>query len=183
MTPRPIDCLRIVWWAQLGYLHGARRGRLAGRLASGFLALMWWPTLPLLVIAQALLLARPRARYYMSPQRDAVIAVVASSDAWEIGEHLSAHPGHGRGRALRELMTAPVLAAADTTGIDVRANAATAELARRYITDIPGLVDVGRAFPRGRRLLRGARPDPAAPGDRPLSRPEDAGGGIPTAST
>ena len=154
VAPEPIDCLRIVWWAQLGYLHGARHGRPPERAFSAFIALLWWPFFLLLVLVQVLLLVRPRARYYLTPQRDAVIAVVAHKSTWQISEHASARPGHGRGRALRDLIVPTLTSAADLSGITIQATAATAGLSQLYASEIPGLIDVGPAIPRGRHLVR-----------------------------
>ena len=68
----------LVWWLQVGFLHGATKGRPGARLLSGILWLGWWPAFPLLVIVQACLLSSRRSRYYLSPDRDAVLAIRAT---------------------------------------------------------------------------------------------------------
>ena len=155
--PGAVDVARIVWWSQRGYRHGARRGRGAGRLFSAFLALAWWPALPLLLPVQAALIARPNARYYMSPQRDAVLAVVATTKGWHVEDHAAAHPGTGAGRALRALVLPQLGQAADAAQVPIYTTAATAALSAGYTAEHPELVDVGRGYPRGRQMRRAPR--------------------------
>lgn len=151
------DVPRILWWSQRGFLHGARHGHGAGRVASVLLALMWWPMFPLLMVVQAFLVSRRSARYYMSQERDAVLAIVSSADGWHVSDHIAARPGTGRGMALRELLLPELLAAADDAGIYVHATAATKRLATAYKAGLPDLEDVGRGWPRGRKLIRKPR--------------------------
>ncbi len=148
------DCLRIVWWNERGFVHGARHGRGGGQVYSAALAVMWPPTLPLTIPIEFGLVARPWARYYMSPARDAVLAVVATATGWHIEDHSSARPGTGQGRALREIVTPALLRAADAEGVVIYTTAANATLAEQYIEELPGLADVGPGWPRGRRLRR-----------------------------
>lgn len=160
-APRLADVARIVWWSQLGYLHGARHGHGAGRALSALLALLWWPfAVPLLLPAQAALVARRSARYYMSPERDAVLAVAATGKGWHIEDHATARPGTGRGRALRTVVLPELYEAADGARVAVYATAATAALAANYTAEYPQLVDVGRGYPRGRRMRREPQPAP-----------------------
>lgn len=165
MSPRPPevpglptatwrDAARLTWWAQVGFLHGARRGSRGARAFSAFLAVCWAPCLPILLTGQTVALRRPTARYYLSPDRDAVLAVVARRSGWHVQEHSSAAPGTGRGRALREVLVPTLLAAADDHGVTVHAAAANRTLAARYADELPGLVDVGHGIIRGRRLQR-----------------------------
>lgn len=152
--PRPVDVWRLVWWTERGFLHGMRHGTAGGRALSTALAVLWWPALPVLLPVQAALTARPSARYYLSPTRDAALTVVATRRGWLVEGHSCAHPGIGRGRALRALVLPELLAAADTHHVAIHTTAATSALAARYAAELPGLVDVGRGFPRGRRLRR-----------------------------
>lgn len=154
-APGPVDVLRMVWWMQRGFLHGI--GHATGRATSLLLATGWCVALPLLIPVQFALEARPRARYYLSPGRDAVLAVVATRHGWLIEDHASARPGTGAGRALRAVVLPQLLAAADTHQVPILTTAATAGLAARYTTEMPDLIDVGRGTIRGRRLRR----DPA----------------------
>lgn len=157
-APRVVDYARFLWWNERGFLHGARHGRGGGRLLSIVLAVLWWPTLPLTVPIQIVLAARPWARYYITPQRDAVLVIAASRHGWHVQDHASARPGTGRGRALRAAVIPKLLAAADAEQVPVMASAATAGLAAGYMAEVSGLVDVGRGHPRGRRLRRPPAP-------------------------
>lgn len=154
-APRVVDVVRMVWWSQLGYRHGARHGRGAGRVLSAWLMLWWWPVaVPLLLPVQAALVRRRGARYYMSPERDAVLAVVATGKGWHVEDHATARPGTGRGRALRALVLPELCQAADAGRVPIYTTAATAALAAGYASEHPELVDVGRGWPRGRRMRR-----------------------------
>lgn len=115
---------------------------------------MWWLVIPLSVIVQILLLRRRSARYYVSPFMDAVLAVVATSDGWHIEDHVAARPGTGRGRILRALVLPTLCSAADAASIPIYTTAANERLAADYSAELPGLLDVGRGYPRGRRLRR-----------------------------
>jgi hypothetical protein len=170
MTPRPPavagipeptwrDIPRQVWWTQRGFWLSARRGSALVRAAAVVLTITWWPCYPLLLLVQGLRQARPRARYYLSPSRDAVLAIAATRHGWQIGEHASSRPGTGQGCRLRARLLPELVAAADDAGVPITANATTTGLAELYRAELPGLVDIGRAFPRGCRLHRepGAR--------------------------
>jgi hypothetical protein len=158
--PRPIDRLRIALWYGRGFLHGALHGQSAGaRALSVTMAGLWVPAVPLLVSMQMAMASRQSARYYMTPERDAVLAIVATRTGWQVEDHSSARPGSGRGRALRDLVLPELMKHADTHGIAVTANAASAALAQRYLTEISGLTDAGPAFPRGRTLRREPAPE------------------------
>lgn len=148
------DVLRLLWWAERGFLHGATRGSAGSRAFSAFLAATWWPALPVLLVGQWWALHRRTARYYFSPDRDAVLALVAQADGWHVSEHYAAEPGAGRGRALRETLLPVLLGVADRDGIAIHGTAATRSLARQYAAQLPGVVDVGRGRFRGRRLQR-----------------------------
>lgn len=148
------DTLRLMWWAERGFLHGARKGRPWSRGYSAFLALMWWPALPVLLAGQWWALRRRSARYYFTPTHDAVLALVASPNGWHVSEHYTAEPGARRGRALREALVPLLLAEADRQAVTIHGTAATRSLARQYAAQLPGVVDVGRGFYRGRRLQR-----------------------------
>lgn len=150
--------IRFQWWAQKGYWYGAWHGRLAGRVFSTFMAIMWWPAALLGFAVQACMLIRPAARYYLSPERDAVLAVVTTAGGWSVDDHISKHPGTGRGKALRALVMPELCARADAEQIAIYATAANERLARQYAEELPGLVDVGRGSPRGRRLRREPKP-------------------------
>lgn len=152
--PSARDVLRLMWWAERGFMHGATRGSAGSRGFSALLAAGWWPSLPVLLIGQWWALRRRAARYYFSPGRDAVLALVARREGWHVSEHYAARPGAGRGRALREALVPTLLDAADAQGIAVYGTAATRSLTRQYAEQLPGFVDVGRGLFRGRRMQR-----------------------------
>lgn len=155
LIPRPVvDAVRLTWWMQRGFLHGARRGHGASRALSAYLAAAWWVMTPVLIPAQSYLLTRRHARYYMSPSRDAVLGIVATSAGWHVEDHAAARPGTGRGRALRALVLPKLLAAADAAGVAIHTTAVDPRLAVSYSAELPGLDDVGRGYPRGRKLRR-----------------------------
>lgn len=155
-APRRRDIARIVWWTEIGYLHGVRHDpRLTGRIFNAMLAATWWPLCWLLVPLQAALVASSSSRYYMTPARDAVIGVHAAGErAWDLRDHLTARPGTGAGAQLRSALLPVLLAQADRHQVSITSTAATGELAAIYRADIPGLDDIGRGYPRGRRLRR-----------------------------
>ncbi|MCM3556363.1 hypothetical protein M3697_14830 [Janibacter melonis] len=109
---------------------------------------------PFAIMEQTVRLRSGSSRYYFSPARTAVLGVSATKGAWLISAHASADPGHGEGAALRALLLPVIVTAADEGGVAIVATAANRTLARRYMAELPGLRDVGRGFPRGRRLRR-----------------------------
>lgn len=151
------DTARLLWWSQKGFQHGATHGAVGGRLASAICAVMWWPMWPLLWVVQARVIVRRATRYYLSPDGDATLSIVASRGRWVIGDHLSARPGTGRGRALRVVLLPVLGVVADREGVVVEATAASGRLAEVYRADVPGLEVVGRGFPRGVKLRRAPR--------------------------
>lgn len=82
---RWFDGLRLVGWAENGYLHTAIRGSaVAGIFSAG-----WVLALSALLLAQPINVARRNARYYLTPKRDAVMAVVDTRQGWKIDDHLT----------------------------------------------------------------------------------------------
>jgi hypothetical protein len=154
----PRDAWRLTRWSLSGHVHEVRRRRstTAQRVYSAALVALWWPFLPVTVPILALAMSRPWARYYLTPERDAVLAVVATRREWMIIDHISARPGTGRGRVLRRLVLPVVVQAADAKGVAIGTTAASVGLAAAYAADVPGLVDVGPGRPRGRRMRREA---------------------------
>lgn len=156
VTAEARDVARITWWAERGFLLGATSpdNTLAVKAYMGLVATAFWPLLPVALTAQAIRTARPGARYYLSPARDAVMAVGVRRGSWYVDDHASARPGTGQGRALREIVLPALCDAADAAGIAIEATAVTDRLARLYQDEIPGLVDHGPAAIRGRLLRR-----------------------------
>ena len=167
------DLLRLAWLVERGFVVAATAEANPGltRVACGLAAGAFWPLLPAGLALQAALTVRPGTRYYLTPARDAVLAVAVRRDAWYVYCHVAEHPGTGGGRALRALVAPALCAAADATGTPIEAAALTRPLARRYRAELPGLIDCGPAFPQGRRLRR--EPQPASGG-----RTESADDGI-----
>lgn len=149
------DAPRLAWWALRGYCYGARHG--PHRAQQALMVLAWWAILPVLLATQACLLARRRSRYYLSPQRDAVLAVTATRNNWTVEDHLCAHRGRREGQALRQAVVPALLQAADAAHVTVSCSTATPALARRYAAEVPGLTDTGPRLPRGRRMTRQPR--------------------------
>lgn len=147
---RWFDGLRILGWGVIGYIHSAVRGN----LVAGLMMIGWIFSIPVLLLMQPFVVSRRNARYYMTPERDAVLAVAATRHGWRIDEHASAVPGTARGKALRAGVVPPLVAAADRHHVAIYGTAATPKLARIYAEALPGLVDAGPGWPRGRKLCR-----------------------------
>lgn len=156
VVTRPRDTWRIARWTARGFALGARQGPVASRAYYSLLTVLYWPLLPVVLSVQLLLIRSSASRrYYMTVERDAVIAISVSPGTWHIEDHVSARPGTGRGRALRALVMPTLLEAADDAGVALEVTAVTDQLATAYGVDIPDLVDVGSARVRGRKLRRG----------------------------
>lgn len=143
-------------WTARGFALGGRKastfaGRAVGWLLLAGLSLMAPVLLPLWFF---LAYGRPRARYYMSPARDAVLAVSASRRGWTIGEHVCAQPGQGLGRELRKTLLPHLVGVVDEAGITVHAVASDQRVAEQYAAELPGLEVVGRSLIPGRLIMR-----------------------------
>ncbi len=121
-------------------------GRLAPRLR--------WPSCRAWTAWRYALVTCPWTRYYLSPERDVVLALFGTRTGWHIGDHIAAAPRTGRGRALRILLLPELLPVADARRVTIHATAASPELAALYMAELPGPVDVGGGMFRGRRLRR-----------------------------
>ena len=150
------DVAQLAWLVERGFVLAATtEGNPAlTRAACRLAAAAFWPLLPAALTLQTALTARPGARYYLTPTRDAVLAVAVRHDAWHIYCHVAERRGAGQGRALRALVAPALCAAADASGTPIEAAALTARLARLYQAEFPGVADHGPAFPQGRRLRR-----------------------------
>lgn len=91
--------------------------------------------IPTTVIVWGMILRRS-ARYYMSPERNAVLAIVAKRGAWHIADHVAAELGHDQGKALRERLIVPLTIAADRAGVEIRTVAANQKLAKQYVAEV-----------------------------------------------
>ncbi|WP_343320538.1 hypothetical protein AAFM46_16775 (plasmid) [Arthrobacter sp. TMP15] len=135
-----------------GFWHGLGKGNIFDRALSLFSTVMWWPMYPLLAVLQITLVYRPGARYYMSAERDAVIAIGTTRKGWHVSDHASAAPGTGQGKRLRAALLPHLTEHARNNRIAIHATAANAKLAALYAAELPGLEDTGPGFPRGRKL-------------------------------
>ena len=150
------DVVRLTWWAERGFVLGATSRKNALRVRGYYAAVSsaFWPLLPVALAAQLARTTRPWVRYYLSLERDAVIAVGVRQGAWYVEDHASDTPGSGQGRALRAVVLPALCVAADEAGVAIEAIALSDHLARLYSAEVPGLVDQGKAGIRGRRLRR-----------------------------
>lgn len=160
IRPQPRDVPRLTWWAERGFVVGATSpgNPLPVRWYYAAVSAAFVPLLPVALGAQLARTTRPWVRYYMSLQRDAVIAVGTRHGCWYVEDHASAKPGSDRGRALRAVVLPALCAAADGAGIAIEAIALSDRLAQLYCDEVPGLLDQGGAAIRGRRLRREPRP-------------------------
>lgn len=157
-TLGPSDADLLNRWARIGYRYGGSRGSWWARGFSWVVWLISWPTALLTKAVHRGDLRRQYNRYYLSPAGDATLAVKANRHGWTLADHLSQAPGTGAGQHLQDLLLPHLLRVADQANITIKINAANQTLADRYMAKIPDLVDVGRAFPRGRRLVRAPQP-------------------------
>lgn len=172
-------------WQRTGYLYAARRHKSPwqARAFAWYCAIAWWPLWPLLYALTWTLLTRRNTRYYLSDDHTAILAITAKRDAsWNLEDHLSCHPGAGHGERLRARLAPTLLTVCDDAGIALTGTTAVPELAALYHLALPGLRDVGKAFPRGRKLRRdpqslpaGTNP-PKAGGEPDIEYVEDDGG-------
>lgn len=142
------------WWNPRGYRHGTTKGSRLRRAVAYALFLEWWAIAPAMLALQFWITARRSTRYYVDPAGTAVLAITGHRNRWSIGDHASAKPGSEQGKSLRQLLLPTLTAYADAHAIAITANAAVPALATGYAEDLPGLLDVGRALPRGRKMRR-----------------------------
>lgn len=157
LTADPRLAVTLLRWLRTGYLYTARRTKSPwpARALAWYLAAAWWPLWPILYAVQWCLLARPSARYYLSADRTSILAITGKrADVWNLEDHASCQPGEGHGERLRDQLIPPLSTVCDEAGITLTCATAVPELAALYQQAIPGLHDIGRAFPRGRKLRR-----------------------------
>ncbi|RMC80783.1 hypothetical protein CmiCFBP2404_15950, partial [Clavibacter michiganensis subsp. insidiosus] len=82
-----MDALRIAWWMRRGFWHGFQHSRGVARVVALYLAVAWWVLSPLVVVLQVVLVTCPWTRYYLSPERDVVLALFGTRTGWHIGDH------------------------------------------------------------------------------------------------
>lgn len=162
------DGIRLAVWTLRGLAHGAvrRKSKLAARVFSVWMLVIGVCLFPWLVVSiPAAIALRNGTRYYMTPERDATLAITAKRDAWHVADHSTARPGSGRGRALRRGIAPALMPALDQAGAALIATAVNDERAKDYSEDVSGLVPQGRAWPRGVKMRREPQPPTVGDGD------------------
>lgn len=157
-------------WAIRGWWHQvAHRRQLASRTFCLFLVVAGVRMMPVLVLVQLWFVYRPATRDYMSPQRDAILGFTVSQAGCRGDDHAVQHIGAGQGHALRQWISGPICEHLDRHQLRLTMTAANDQVAEIYQREFPGLVDLGRGFPRGRRLCR----EPQAPTASPVQVTHD----------
>ncbi len=110
-------------------------------------------------------------RWYMTPSRDAAMAVaiiterrrigkrVRETHTWTISNHAVQRIGGAAGEELRAALIGPLVRAVDADDDAATLHAASEQHARLYRIAVDGLIDVGPARPRGRKMYRPRRSD------------------------
>lgn len=153
------DVFRLTGWLLTGEVHAVRvASTVSARTLSAVRAIVCATIalLPLFAVTLWLLCPLSAWTVYLSPDRTACLAVRSGRTRWTLGHHLSAHPGHGHGRALRQLLLPPLTRQADAHGIPIDFTAANTRVASIYRAADPHL--------ERRRTLH-------APGTVPMRRP------------
>lgn len=132
---------------------------MGARLFSAWMLLIGTVVFPVLVVATPAAIALRRStRYYMTPERDATLAITAKRHTWHVADHSTAVPGVKRGRALRRAIAPMLTPALDAAGAALVTVAVNAARAKDYSEDVPGLLPQGRAWPHGVKMRREPQP-------------------------
>lgn len=125
----------------------------------------------LMAIAAAILLTgialsrrrrRAATRHYVLDDGTAILSITARQGTWHLAGHGRAAGASGAGERLRALLMPSLVAVADAQDVAIATTAAATKLAATYKAELPGLLDVGPAWPYGRRLYRPRRSERAA---------------------
>lgn len=81
-----------------------------------------------------------------------MIAIFAGKKGWLVSDHACSQPGTGQGKRLRAQVLPQLIDIAKAQRIPIHATAANRRLAELYRQDLPGMIDAGPGFPRGRKL-------------------------------
>ena len=120
----------------------------------------------LMAIASAILLTgavlsrrrrRDATRHYVLDDGTAILSITARQGTWHLAGHGRAAGAAGAGERLRAILLPELVAVADAQDVAIAARAAAPKLATTYQAELPGLFDVGPAWPYGRRLYRRRR--------------------------
>lgn len=105
------------------------------------------------------LLMRSRSRQtqrvtYVLEDGTSTMTIHATSEYWTITDHNRAPRAKGAGERLQKLLLAVVATAADAADVGIKLTASAPILAAEYAERLPGLIEVGPAFPYGVAMYR-----------------------------
>lgn len=128
-------------------------------LRYGAIALVVVAASLLIVLGGVLLASKARSRNthrltYVLDDGTATMTIYANREYWTIADHNRAPSAQGAGERLQDLLLAPAAAAADAVDAGFKLTAAAPRLAERYASKLPGLLEVGPAFPYGIAMYR-----------------------------
>lgn len=155
---RPLEAMRISWWAWRGRRYSARASHGWARLLGTAAVAVSWGAWPLATVYRLIAIRSGRARYYFSHDDAAVIAVKIDRRGWLLTDYYSEHPGGGEGWWLRQWVLPVVYQAADQAGITVRLARTPNRIIEACLAETPGLHPSGRRRPGHVAMVRSPRP-------------------------
>lgn len=91
---------------------------------------------------------------YVLEDGTSTMTIHATSEYWTITDHNRAPRAKGAGERLQKLLLTSAAAAADSVDVGIRLTASAPVLAAEYAERLPGLIEVGPAFPYGIAMYR-----------------------------
>ena len=91
---------------------------------------------------------------YVLEDGTSTMTIHATSEYWTITDHNRAPRAKGAGERLQKLLLTSAAAAADSADVGIRLTASAPVLAAEYAERLPGLLEVGPAFPYGIAMYR-----------------------------
>lgn len=113
--------------------------------------------LVVLILLALLIRARSRQTHrltYVLEDGTSTMTIHATSEYWTITDHNRAPRAKGAGERLQKLLLTTAAAAADSADVGIRLTASAPVLAAEYAQRLPGLLEVGPAFPYGIAMYR-----------------------------
>ncbi|WP_234058030.1 hypothetical protein [Microbacterium sp. NFH-22A-Y] len=110
-----------------------------------------------LILLSLLLRARSGQSHrltYVLEDGTSTMTIHATSEYWTITDHNRAPRAKGAGERLQKLLLTSAAAAADSVDVGIRLTASAPVLAAEYAERLPGLMEVGPAFPYGIAMYR-----------------------------
>ncbi len=110
-----------------------------------------------LILLALLIRARSRQSHrltYVLEDGTSTMTIHATSEYWTITDHNRAPRAKGAGERLQKLLLTTAAAAADSADVGIRLTASAPVLASEYAERLPGLLEVGPAFPYGIAMYR-----------------------------